>query len=313
MLALRMRKVFLLLMIAVFLVCFVGQAQDSTAQNRNNRIWIMAGAQTAFYGGTLLVLNSAWYKDYPKTSFHTFDDSGEWLQMDKIGHAWSVYSLSKNAAQLWRWAGLSRRKAGWVGSASAAGYLTLIEFLDAHSAEWGWSWSDMAANIGGAGLYGVQEGLWEEQRIQFKFSYHPQPFSDPSLNVRADDLYGSNWYEKMLKDYNGQTYWLSGSPHSFAKNSNWPAWLNIAVGYGGNGMLGGFANNWTDGNGLYISRSDVPRVRQFYLAPDIDFTKIPTKKKGVRVLLNVLNAFKCPAPTLMLDGKGKLRFYPVYF
>ncbi len=43
--------------------------------------------------------------------------------------------------------------------------------------------------------------------------------------------------ERWLKDYNGQTYWFSGSPRSFFKNSNWPAWLCFSVGYGIQNMV----------------------------------------------------------------------------
>ena len=52
--------------------------------------------------------------------------------------------------------------------------------------------------------------------------------------------------ERMLKDYNGQTYWLSANLKSFFQGSNIPAWLNVAVGYGADGMFGGFENKWID-------------------------------------------------------------------
>src|SRR3712207_8632374 len=35
------------------------------------------------------------------------------------------------------------------------------------------------------------------------------------LNMRANDLYGSSFAERMIKDYNGQTYWLSANLKSF--------------------------------------------------------------------------------------------------
>src|SRR5690606_24524913 len=54
------------------------------------RFWTAAATGAVLYTGTIIALNDAWYKDYPRTSFHTFDDSGEWLQMDKAGHAFSA-------------------------------------------------------------------------------------------------------------------------------------------------------------------------------------------------------------------------------
>ena len=133
------------------------------------------------------------------------------------------------------------------------------------------------------------------------------------LEQRADELYGESFYERMLKDYNAQTYWFSFNMRSFMPQSNIPAWLNIAVGYGGDGMFGGFRNAWKNEAGSEITRFDIPRVRQFYLAPDIDFTRIKTRSKFLKTSFALLNAFKCPAPALMIDSKGKFRAYAFYF
>jgi hypothetical protein len=78
-------------------------------------------------------------------------------------------------------------------------------------------------------------------------------------------------------------------------------------------MFGGFENKWEDENDNEITRFDIPRKRQFYLAPDIDFTKIRTKSKFLKTTFTLLNAFKCPAPALMMDSKGKFRAYALYF
>ena len=277
------------------------------------RKWTIAGVSATIYAGSFVALNEAWYKGYPKTSFHTFDDSREWLQVDKLGHGWTAYNIAKYSTEMWKWAGLTDRKATLVGGISGAGYLTVIEFLDAHSSRWGWSWSDMAANVTGSGIFVAQQLAWEEQRVQFKFSFHPVGYPDAMTETRADDLFGKSWYERMLKDYNGQTYWFSANIKSFLPQSKIPAWLNIAIGYGGEGMLGGFENKWMDESGGEFTRYDIPRNRQFYLAPDIDFTKIKTRRKGVRTLLHLLNMLKCPSPALMLDSKGKVKVYAIYF
>lgn len=277
------------------------------------RIWLVAGGNVAFYAGSLIILNEAWYKDYEKTSFHIFNDSKEWLQVDKFGHGWTAYTTGKYLSDMWQWAGLSHKKSVWLGGMTSFAYLTTIEVLDAHSAKWGWSWSDIAANTIGTGLYIGQELLWKEQRIQYKFSFHPSSYNDPMLEQRADDLFGDSWYERMLKDYNSQTYWFSANIRSFFPKSNWPSWLTLSVGYGADGMFGGFENKWIDAAGTEVTRYDVPRVRQFYFAPDIDFTKIKTRSKFLRTTFNLLNAFKCPAPAIMLDSKGKFKAYAIYF
>jgi len=302
----------------------ISHAQDTVAQHGpyliNNistshpkRIWFITGINVAGYGGSLILLNNTWYKNYPHTSFHTFNDSKEWLQVDKVGHAWTAYTTGQLSAAMWRWAGLSQKKAALIGGLSGAAYLTVIEFLDAHSSQWGWSWSDIAANISGSGLFISQELLWKEQRIQYKFSFHKKTYGEQQLNNRTDDLFGKTWYERMLKDYNAQTYWLSANLKSFFPKSKLPAWLNVSVGYGADSMFGGFENKWSDQLGNEITRYDIPRKRQFYLAPDIDFTKIPTNKKWLKTAFSFLNSFKCPAPALMLDSKGKFKAYVIYF
>jgi hypothetical protein len=291
---------------------FNGNDSAGTKKNKT-RQWLIGGINVLGYGGSLVLLNSTWYKNYAHTSFHTFDDSEEWQQVDKIGHAWTAYNTGRASTAMWQWAGLPHKKAVWIGGLSGAAYLTAIELLDAHSAKWGWSWSDIGANIFGSGLFMGQEFLWNEQRIQYKFSFHKKTYGDPVLEQRADDLFGKSWYERMLKDYNAQTYWFSANIRSFFPKSNWPAWLNIAVGYGADGMFGGFENKWTDNLGNEVARYDIPRRRQFYLAPDIDFTKIKTGSKFLRTAFSFLNAFKCPTPALMLSAKGKLKAYALYF
>jgi hypothetical protein len=288
--------------------------QDSQGSKNTSRIWLVTGINVVAYGGSLIILSNTWYKNYPHTSFHTFNDNKEWLQVDKVGHGWTAYTAGRISAGMWRWAGLPSNKAAIIGGLSGTLYLTVIELLDAHSAKWGWSWGDMAANILGSGFFISQELLWKEQRVQYKFSFHHKDYGDPVLNERADDLFGQSWLERMLKDYNAQTYWLSANLKSFFPRSNLPRWLNVSVGYGADGMFGGFQNKWIDvDSGVVVDRTDIPRVRQFYLAPDIDFTKIQTNKKWVRTVLFCLNAFKCPAPALMIDSKGKVKVYPLYF
>ena len=179
------------------------------AQPVQGRIWALGGVTAAVYANSLLVLNEFWYSGYPQRSFHTFNDVGEWLQMDKAGHIFSAYMLSKYSRELWRWSGLPRKKQIWIGGMSGLAYQSVVELLDAHSGNWGWSWSDMAANVFGVGVMMSQELAWNEQRFQLKFSSFPVRYKDPVLKARADDQFGNSLAERTLKDYNSQTYWLS--------------------------------------------------------------------------------------------------------
>ena len=284
-----------------------------TKEQKTKRQLLIGGLNVVGYGTSIIIFNNQWYKNYPKTSFHTFNDSKEWLQMDKLGHAWAAYNAGRGSAAMWAWTGVGNKKATWIGGLSSTVYLTVIELLDAHSAKWGWSWADMGANVFGSGLFISQQLGWEEQRIKLKFSFHKKNYGETMLDDRADELFGKPLAERMLKDYNGQTYWLSANLKSFFPKSNLPAWLNVAVGYGADGMFGGFENKWDNGDpGFPIDRTDIKRYRQWYLAPDINFSSIKTNKRVVKILLAALDAFKFPAPSLELSN-GRLSVNAIHF
>jgi len=78
-------------------------------------------------------------------------------------------------------------------------------------------------------------------------------------------------------------------------------------------MFGGYDNIAYDDQGnIKFDRRDIKRYRQWYLAPDIDLTRIKTNKKGVRMLLYVLNVFKFPTPSLELS-RGRLSWNWIHF
>lgn len=291
-----------------------GKEQAGTGNRQpGNRLWLVAGTHAALWGGSYIALNKAWYADYPKEHFHFFNDNGEWLQMDKAGHVWTAYQMSRFSAALWTWAGLGHQKSTWLGGISGVAYQSIIEIQDGFSSEWGFSWGDMAANITGSALYVAQELAWHEQRLQLKLSYWPYDYNTPELRARRDQLFGNSIPERMLKDYNSQTYWLSANLRSFLPGSQLPKWLNLAVGYAAEGMLGGMENKWIDKGGLPHNRPDIARTRHFYLSPDIDLTKIKTKSRFLRSAFFILNMIKIPAPALELSSKGKFRGHLFYF
>ncbi len=278
-----------------------------------SRIRLVTIGNIVGYGGIMAGLYSAWYKDYPQSGFHTFNDSREWLQVDKVGHLFSSYITSRASMELWRWTGIERKKRIWLGGMSGAVYLTVIETLDGFSEQWGWSWSDFATNVLGSGALVAQELAWDDQRLKFKFSFHSKEYSDPQLNMRTDELFGKNFGTRMLKDYNGQTYWASINLKPFFKDSDLPEWLAIAFGYGAEGLFGGEENIGKDKNGnIIFDRRDIPRTRQWFLAPDIDLKKIKTNKKAIRVALDMLSALKFPTPSLEYSN-GKFKVHAIHF
>ena len=282
-------------------------------QQKKKRIWLVAGANVVGYGSTMIALSSAWYSQYEKTRFHTFNDFPEWKQVDKVGHLYAAYIESRASMEMWRWTGIERKKRIWIGGMSGAVYQTVIEVLDGFSAGWGWSWADFGANILGSSALVAQEFAWDDQRIKLKFSFHNKNYSDPSLNQRSDVLFGTSSAERLLKDYNGQTYWASINLKPFFKNSHLPEWLSVSVGYGAEGLFGGTQNiGKNEAGNIIFNRPDIKRYRQWFLAPDIDLSKVKTNSKAFKFFLTVLSAFKFPAPALEFSN-GKFKAHLVQF
>ncbi|MEZ4853811.1 DUF2279 domain-containing protein [Flavobacterium sp.] len=272
---------------------------DTLNKNRKKAVLL---TESALLGTTLIGLNQLWYNDFEQTSFHTINDSDEWLQLDKIGHFYSTYHLTRLGAESLAWSGTTQKQQLIYGSTLGFGFLTTIEIFDGFSSEWGFSWTDMIANVSGTGLYVSQELLWNEQRVTTKFSFHTTKYA-----VQNPDKLGNSFSEQLVKDYNGQTYWLSFNLHSFAKKSKLPKWLNLAIGYGGNGMLFG-TNSEALENGFYQN----PR-RQFYLSLDLDLTKIETKSHFLSTIFSLFSTVKIPAPALQTNDFKGFKAYILYF
>ena len=277
------------------------------------------------YTGFSVGLYNSWYKDYPMSSFHFFNDWREWEQMDKAAHVFSGYFQAILTYKGARWTGLERNKSIWTGIAVSTLFQTTVEVMDGFSRDWGFSLPDVASNTVGIGMFAVQQKYWGEQRITLKESAWPVKHSSQSLinasqgnnsislKERADDLFGSSLGERILKDYNAQTYWLSCNVDAFLpKGNKWPDWLNIAVGYGAQNMYGGFDNEWQL-DGFTYNASDIKRYRQFYLALDADLTEIRTKNHFLKSILSVANIFKTPSPALEITSNGEFIFHFVYF
>ena len=285
------RHLFAWLLVCSAILC---QAQDSTQVNFKLRKKVVIGGNAIAYSATMTGLYALWYKDYPLEKFHFFNDNKDWQQMDKVGHAFSCYYEGVAGIEMMKWAGYNKKQYSLIGGSYGFLIQTSVEVLDGFSKGWGASMGDVAANTFGAGLAISQSLAWDEQRIWMKYSYSASPYAQ----VRPNAL-GSSLAERMLKDYNGQTYWLSANINSFLKeDSKWPKWLNIAAGYGADGMVGGDDNTFERNGNIFDFTDRFPRERQFYLSPNIDLTRIKTKRKGVRTLLIMANAIKFPMPTL---------------
>lgn len=273
---------------------------DTLNTKRQKAVFI---SEAVLASGALIGLNQLWYANYPKSNFHFINDNGHWLQMDKMGHLYSSYHIGRFGAGALNWSGTSKKNQLIYGASLGFIFLTAVEVMDGFSAEWGASMGDVVANASGTALYVSQELIWNEQRIIPKFSYHKTQYS----NYRPDVL-GSTVSEQILKDYNGQTYWLSANIHSFSKGSKIPKWLNVALGYGAEGMISANGENFTP---ILIPKPE--KFRQFYLSLDVDLSKIKTKSHFLKTIFSVFNTVKIPAPTVMYSPQHGFKLYSFYF
>lgn len=274
-----------------------------TVKNKK-RVLAVSATTLGGYGLAYAGISYTWYRDYPSTRFHFFNDNREWSQVDKIGHCLGGYSGSRGMIGLFKWSGLSQRKSALYGSLIGGLAMVPLELLDGFATKWGASWGDIIADVSGGGLAFANEMLWAEQRIQMKVSYHPTGYADA-----RPDLFGDQ-YTKYLKDYNGHTGWLSFRLHSFLPESKfkqiYPRWLNVAVGYGANGLLGGYGDH---GNSQAIRDRE---YRQYYLAFDLDLSAIPTRYGSLRILLDILDCVHLPSPTMEYNSKHGFRWHWLY-
>ncbi len=276
------------------------QPSDTLNKSRQTTVII---AQTALATTALVSLNRLWYADYPKSKFHFINDNSNWLQMDKIGHFYAAYHLGRLSSEALNWSGINVKNQLIYSSSLSLAFLTTIEVMDGHSAEWGASSGDLIANVSGTGLYLSQQLIWNEQRIIPKFSFHQSNYA----NYRPEVL-GKTLSEQLIKDYNGQTYWFSINLNSFFKSSKIPKWLNLAIGYGAEGMLAADERNY-----VHLSNIRAQKMRQYYLSMDLDLTKIPTKSYFLKTFFSVFNTLKIPAPTIEYSTHRGFRVYPFYF
>ncbi|WP_435415929.1 DUF2279 domain-containing protein [Polaribacter aestuariivivens] len=270
---------------------------DTLNKQRRNAVII---TESILAGGSLLALNELWYKNHERSNFHFINDNAEWKQMDKVGHFMTSYYVGKIGMEVLDWAGVSKKNQLIYGATFGFTFLTVVEVLDGFSKKWGASYGDILANAAGTSFLIGQELLWNEQRITVKYSFHQTEFAKQRPNTL-----GENYLQQALKDYNGQTYWLSTNIWSFNKKSNFPKWLNVAFGYGADGMLYGETK----------PSNPFPQdpYRQFYLSLDLDLTKIDTKSKFLKSLFSVVNFIKIPSPTLEINTKGQIKFHYLYF
>jgi len=288
---------------AIFLSAFLfsqqinwGQSSPQDSIPTKKRVIISSSIIGLGYVSSLIALYDVWYAEFPKSTFHFYNDGSNWMQMDKFGHGFSGYLLSQKAGDLYRWSGV-KKSYPWIGFGIGMSYLGALEFMDAYNQGWGFSTYDVLANFSGGALYLSQELIFKKQLVLPKFSFFPSKYA-----AYRPEVLGKNFPEQLLKDYNGQTYWFSFPIGGFAPSVKKMNWLCLSLGYSVDQKLVGDQDAYLD----------FRASRQFLVSLDIDLTRLPIKNPTLKKVLAQLNMIKIPFSALMIQ-QGNLSFKPISF
>lgn len=266
------------------------------------RLYSMLSVTAASTVSVYTVLGRQWYEGYERVPFRWFNDGDEWLQIDKFGHGLSAYYGGYFGYNALKWTGLNDSYCLWGGGLYGFGFLLGTELMDGYSSGWGASPGDLLANGVGSSLFIAQHIIFKKQIFVPKFSYWPTNFAQ-----YRPELLGDSHWNRWLKDYNGQNYWLSFALSDLGVKKNVPKWLALSLGIGANGMLGGKSNPLLNDAGLPLPFYD--RSREFYMSLDVNLDKIGTKSALLKTILKGISFVKIPFPGFIYsDGVVKGRW-----
>ena len=189
----------------------LAQHADSATINRK-KLSTLAIISGATYTAGMVGLHQLWYKDFSRREFHFFNDNREWNQVDKAGHAFTSYYLSYAASNALLGCNVPHDRSDLIGAITGTLALLPIEIFDGYSEAYGASAGDLIANTTGSLFFLAQQKVWHEQRIIPRFSFRRTLY--PMLRP---DVLGDSRVSEILKDYNGQTYWLSVDVDKFIR------------------------------------------------------------------------------------------------
>ena len=173
-----------------------------------------------------------------------------------------------------------------------------IEYFDGFAADYGASYTDLLANAAGVLFFWFQHKAYKQIICFPKFSFWPSPYAAMRPNVL-----GHNLWQNILKDYNGQIYWLNISANSLLPNGYKvaPAWFYLSVGYGAEQMVYGRVKQ-NEAIGLHPER-------QYYFSFNISLRETGVFKRYhnntvIRAIVFWFEGYQLPAPCIELSNSG---------
>lgn len=271
----------------------------------SKRVKIAHAGAAGLYSVTMFGLYHVWYKNQASEGFQFFNDSRDWLQMDKMGHTYSAYLFQERAFSAYNWSGLPKGKAILCSTGFSFLFMNTFEILDGFSQDYGFSFADIASNSLGLGIFSAQQLLWDEQYLRIKFSYSHSPYAQ-----HRPTTLGATGLERVLKDYNGQTYWLSFN-FGLATPDEWriPDWLCLSLGYSISEKLKSNEAHFVSP----LTGESFSAYRRYLFSFDVDLTKLDIKKPWLRAVLSNFNILKIPFPALEWNSSNQWQVHGFYF
>jgi hypothetical protein len=260
---------------------------DTSGVN-GTRLAIVAGSAAAGITAVHLYQQNAWWKEH-RTSFHFREDLVYACNIDKIGHLYGASVMTFLFSKSLQWANLSEGSSLVWGATAATLFQTYVEIEDGYSEYWGFDRVDFASDVAGAWYPVLQHYVPQLKNVQLRFSYYPKDAG------AASAIAGQT--KTIIDDYEGQTFWLTITPHSWFPEGKrwWPAFLGIAVG------------------AAVRDNISADRYLAWYLAPELDFRFIiPQDTWFLRAVGEALNFLHLPMPAVRI-GPGRAVWYGLYF
>ena len=272
------------------------------------RLAALTGTGAALHWVGFEYFDRAWYRGEKRDSIRWLHDwSGNtYLHLDKGGHFMGGLFMASSLTEAYHWVGLGTRSGALAGTLTSWAVLLEIEMRDAYYDQWGFSIPDFAANTLGAAVPLMYALFPAAEVVGFKFSYWPSP-----LYLDHDERrgHGRPHTEYAIDDYEGMTYWMTlGVGEILApRQTRWPRWLGLALGYGASGMHGSNVKS----RGREREYLELPSARsEVFLALDYDLRHLPARGRWWRRLAHEANWLHLPAPAVRLHPD--LRLYLIY-
>jgi hypothetical protein len=277
----------------LLLLLLFRQGGDVRAQDTSDVKPVRLTIVSAVTLGTVIPVHiyqqNAWWQG-PRAPFRFENDWVYALNVDKLGHMYAGYLLSRMFKYSLEWSGFSEHTSTFYGSVLGLSYQMYVEVEDGFHRVYGFSPGDAFFNIMGATIPLAQWTFPVLRNFTLKYSYWP------STGYRDELKAGQA--KAFLDDYQGTTVWLAVDPHFMMGeklSSAVPPWLGLAFGVGARDLN-------ESGGGR----------RQATLALDFNFSKIETESSVLHAVFTLVDFVHLPAPGIRLDGNRVLFgvFYP---